>query len=427
LSLEIRTNDRLERAGGGATFRPRSSCARPPAWPLLLGAALAVTLLPAAVSSTQAQESARIGQAAPDSAFTVDYLWVLRNSLVHAEDIPPIVERARRMGVRGLLVQVVGRGDAWYRSDLLPAPEPLQGTDRDPLGELLPLAHAAGLEVHAWINCCLVWSGPHRPRDPRHVLNAHPEWIARMADGRSMTRLTPRQRERLRVEGVFLSPAHPGVRRWIADNVRELVTRYPVDGVHLDYIRQPAVAIGYDPTSRARFAMEFGVDPLMFGRAPRAERARLDSSWAAFQMDQVTEIVRGVRDVLNEVRPGLPLSAAVVADTLTALTVKRQPWSRWVREGLLDRAYLMCYAPSVPTVLHELALLREQLGVDRLVPGIAMYNTPLSTAAAKIKAARALGFPLVALYSYDSLFQRSGQWERLRSFLDDADPAEVHP
>jgi uncharacterized lipoprotein YddW (UPF0748 family) len=226
---------------------------------------------------------------------------------------------------------------------------------------------------------------------------------------------------------VFLSPAHPGVRRWIADNVRELVTRYPVDGVHLDYIRQPAVAIGYDPTSRARFAMESGVDPLMFGRAPRAERARLDSSWAAFQMDQVTEIVRGVRDVLNEVRPGLPLSAAVVADTLTALTVKHQPWSRWVRDGLLDRAYLMCYAPSVPTVLHELALLREQLGVDRLVPGIAMYNTPLSTAAAKIKAARALGFPLVALYSYDSLFQRSGQWERLRSFLDDADPAEVHP
>jgi len=386
---------------------------------VLLGAPL--------VPVARAQCTPPLGQASPDSMFTVDYLWVLRTSLVHAEDVPRIVERAKRMGVRGILVQVVGRGDAWYRSDLLPAPEPLLGTDRDPLGELLPLAHEAGLEVHAWINCCLVWSGPHRPRDPRHVINAHPEWIARMADGRSMSRLTPRQRERLQVEGVFLSPAHPGVRRWIADNVRELVTRYPVDGVHLDYIRQPTVDIGYDPTSRARFAMESGVDPLTFSRQPRSERARLESSWAAFQMEQVTEIVRGVRDAVNEVRPGLPLSAAVVADTVTALTVKRQPWSRWIRDGLLDRAYLMCYAPAVPAVLHQLSVMKEQLGVDRLVPGIAMYNTPLSAAAAKIKAARALGFPLVALYSYDSLYQRPGQWERLRSFLDANDPAEVHP
>src|SRR5207249_1966505 len=114
---------------------------------------------------------------------------------------------------------------------------------------------------------------------------------------------------------------------------------------------RPAARAGTAPGHRSRSAGRAAatrargrsrgacVDPLMFGRAPRAERARLDSSWAAFQMDQVTEIVRGVRDVLNEVRPGLPLSAAVVADTLTALTVKRQPWSRWVREGLLDRAY----------------------------------------------------------------------------------------
>src|SRR4029077_14837071 len=111
------------------------------------------------------------GTATDDTDLAGDYMWVLRNSLIHSEDIPRIIERAKRMHVRGLLVQVIGRGDAWYRSDLLPRPEPLQGADRDPACERLPLAHAAGLEVHAWVNCCLVWSGPHRPRDPRHVLN----------------------------------------------------------------------------------------------------------------------------------------------------------------------------------------------------------------------------------------------------------------
>jgi uncharacterized lipoprotein YddW (UPF0748 family) len=259
------------------------------------------------------------------------------------------------------------------------------------------------------------------------VVNAHPEWVARMTDGRSMSRLTPHQAERLHVEGVFLSPAHPRVREWIADNIKELVTRYPVDGVHLDYIRQPVVSIGNDPTTRARFALESGVDPAMIRRLPAAERARMDSAWVAFQQEQVTAIVEQVRSAMNEVRPGLPLSAAVVADTLTALTVKKQPWSKWVRDGLLDRAYLMCYAPETQVVLQQLTAMSEQLGTDRLVPGIAVYNTPLSTAAAKIKAVRALGYPAVALYSYDSLYERPGGWDQLRAYLDTRDPSEVHP
>jgi len=417
-------------AGGRATFRPRSSCAASllpavalallGAWPCAAGPAANARLAAAVDDDRGGADSA--ADIAP-----VDYMWVLRNSLVHAEDVPRIVERAKRMGVRGLLVQVIGRGDAWYRSDRLPAPEPLQGSGRDPLGELLPLAHAAGLEVHAWVNCCLVWSGPHRPRDPRHVVNAHPEWVARMTNGRSMSRLTPYQAERLHVEGVFLSPAHPRVREWIADNIRELVTRYPIDGVHLDYIRQPVVSIGNDPTTRARFALETGVDPIMFSRLPKSERAHMDSAWAVFQMEQVTAIVQQVRSAINDVRPGLPLSAAVVADTITALNVKKQAGSSWVRDGLLDRAYLMCYSPETQVVLQQLTAMSEQLGTDRLVPGIAVYNTPLATAAAKIKAVRALGYPAVALYSYDSLYERPGRWEQLRAYLDTRDPSEVHP
>jgi uncharacterized lipoprotein YddW (UPF0748 family) len=417
------------------TFRPRSSSAAAGvgaraalACAAALWLALAgVVTVPAARAADFVADTTRVPLVSPEDAGPIDYLWVLRTSLMRTEDVPLVVARAKAMGVRGLLVQVIGRGDAWYRSDRLPVPEPLIGKDRDPLGEILPLAHAAGLEVHAWINCCLVWSAPKRPVSPMHVLNTHPEWVARLADGRPMTRLTPRQRERVQVEGVFLSPAHPGVRTWIAQNVREIALRYPVDGIHLDYIRNPTVAIGYDPTSRARFALESGVDPLMFSRQPAAERARLDSAWAAFQLEQVTAIVREVRDTLQIVRPGVPLSAAVVADSLTAWKLKRQPWGRWVRDGLLDRAYLMCYAPVVQVVLQQLASVSQQVGMDRLVPGIAMYNAPLSAAAAKIKAARAMGFPAVALYSYDSLYDRPGQWDRLRGYLADRDLTEVRP
>jgi hypothetical protein len=33
----------------------------------------------------------------------------------------------------------------------------------------------------------------------------------------------------------------------------------------------------------------------------------------------------------------------------------------------------------------------------------------------------------VALYSYDSLYERPGGWEKLRAYLDTRDPSEVHP
>ena len=116
-----------------------------------------------------------------------------------------------------------------------------------------------------------------------------------------------------------------------------------------------------------------------------------------------------------------------LADTLTAQRRNRQDWSQWLRAGLLDRAFAMCYAPPVQTVLSQLAAMASQVGTSRLVPGIAVYNTPPSTAAAKIKGAEALGFPAIALYSYDSLFDGLDRWTPLRTFLGAPRALEEHP
>ena len=360
------------------------------------------------------------GPAARDTARgPFDYMWVVRTSLLSPQSVDAVVAAAREEHVKGLLVQVIGRGDAYYRSQRLPRSEALPRDDFDPLGRLVDAAHAAGIEVHAWINCMLVWSADQRPRDPHHVVNEHPEWIARMKDGRRLSQLTPRQRRNLGLEGIFLAPAHPAVRKWIAENAQEVVRRYPVDGVHLDYIRQPAVAIGWDPTTRARFAIQSGVDPGRFDRVPVAERAHVDSLWRQFQSDQVRETVEEVRDSVRAIRPGLPMSAAVIADTVTAEKYNAQTWRDWLTRGTLDRVFVMCYAPAIQTVMEQLVgYALGRVSEDRIVPGIAVYNTPPAAAAAKIKGARALGFPALALYSYDSLAEQPGYWTRLLRLLD---------
>src|SRR5439155_15660877 len=229
----------------------------------MLALPFALAVLIGSQAASPRDSGARAG--APDSieprapleraagTWPLDYLWVLRSAVRDPDEVARTVARARAMGVRGLLVQVVARGDACYRSELLPRAEFLADTSFDPLGELLPAARAVGLEVHAWINCALVWSAPRLPRDPRHVLRAHPGWVVRLPGGRPMAALTLRERRRLCVEGVFLSAAQPEVRTWIARIAAEIGARYPVDGIHLDYIRQPALSLASDPMTRAGF------------------------------------------------------------------------------------------------------------------------------------------------------------------------------
>ena len=371
-----------------------------------------------ATTSTGRADTTRTA-AADTSRGPFDYVWVVRTSLLSPGSVDQVVEAAKAQHVRGLLVQVIGRGDAYYRSDRLPRSEALPRDDFDPLGRLIEEAHAAGIEVHAWINCMLVWSAEKLPRDPRHVVNAHPEWIARMKDGRRLSQLTPRQRRQLGIEGIFLAPAQPGVRTWIAQNAQEIVRRYPVDGVHLDYIRQPRVAVGWDPSTRARFAMRTGVDPGRFDRVPAWQRPHVDSLWKEFQSDQVRAAVEEVRDSVRAVRPGLAVSAAVIADTVTAEKFNAQTWRDWLGRGSLDRVFVMCYAPSVQTVMEQLlGYSTGRVREDRIVPGIAVYNTEPAAAAAKIRGAHALGFPTLALYSYDSLAEQPGYWSRLLHLLD---------
>jgi hypothetical protein len=85
----------------------------------------------------------------------------------------------------------------------------------------------------------------------------------------------------------------------------------------------------------------------------------------------------------------------------------------------------MSYAPEVQTVMNQLVGFAAEFGVEgRVVPGFAAYNTPPAAVGAKIKGARALGFAVLALYSYEALMVHPDYWPRLRDDLEaGANPA----
>src|SRR5437763_2045106 len=102
-------------------------------------------------------------------------LWVLRSSLTSPASISALVRTAKDQGFNTLLVQVRGRGDAYYASDVEPRAADLarQPVAFDPLGTLLPAAHAANIRVHAWMSVNLIASAVDLPVSPDHLIARH--------------------------------------------------------------------------------------------------------------------------------------------------------------------------------------------------------------------------------------------------------------
>ncbi len=136
-------------------------------------ASLVVTILLADLpGAVAAQPQARENE--------VRALWVVRNTLTSPARIHTMVESAAQAGFNTLIVQVRGRGDAYYRSRWEPRAIELndQPLDFDPLAATISEAHQRGLKVHAWLNTSLLANLDSLPDNPKHVFNAHPEWLA---------------------------------------------------------------------------------------------------------------------------------------------------------------------------------------------------------------------------------------------------------
>jgi len=329
------------------------------------------------------------------------YLWVVRDALTSPESIDSLLSRASLSGANGLVVQVVGRGEAYYRSEVLPAAD-YSGTD-DPLRYLIARARPMGMEVHAWVNAFLVWSAPWMPQDSSHVVLEHPEWLMTDMDGRSTLDYGRSEREEAGLVGATLSPVEPGVRRMLGEVAAELAEGYAIDGIHLDYIRYPGSGFGFEPRARALFTFHAGEDPAGnrgYPRRPLSESAAAE--WSRWRSSKVTETVETVSAAIERSNPLVELSAAVIADPWTAEGSFGCPWREWLADGLLDMAFPMAYATD-PDAAARLAALDTRVEPQRVVYGIACYNQPIRQAWQAAEVALDRGAAGVCVFSLQAM------------------------
>lgn len=334
------------------------------------------------------------------------YFWVSRDAMSHPDSIDRLVQRAEAAGANGLIVQVVGRAEAYYRSDILPRAS-YSGFD-DPLAYLIARAKPRGMEVHAWVNAFLVWSSPAEPSDSGHVWHTNPEWFMNHSSGRSTRDFNRAEADAAGIVGATLSPALREVRAFIASIAVEIATRYQVEGIHLDYIRYPNSSFGYEPVAVAMFYNETGLLP-----------SDSPEQWREWKAKQVTMTVETVRFRLNSAAPYTLLSCAVMADPGTAASEFGSPWRDWLATGLVDFVCPMAYTADRERAL-QLARITTAEFASNVVYGIAVYNQGVAGALAGASEALARGAGGVCVYSLNSLPQ--GGEAVLRSFWGTGSP-----
>ena len=145
-----------------------------------------------------------------------------------------MVARVAGSGLNAIFFQVRPESDALYASSLEPWSRFLSGTQGedpgyDPLAILLELAHARGLEVHAWLN-------PYRGMSSTSATTASTH-VTRTLSSHAIRYGT----------AIVMDPGAPEVRAHVLSVIADLADHYDVDGIHFDDYFYPYPDAGGTP------------------------------------------------------------------------------------------------------------------------------------------------------------------------------------
>jgi len=377
----------------------------------------AVALLPA-----QRLVAAR----ARDGKQEVRALWVTRGTLATPTGIAQMVRAAQDGGFNTLIVQVRGRGDAYYRSKFEPRAAELERLpDFDPLAETLTRAHQAGLKVHAWVAINLVSSAVDLPRSRQHIIYRQPDWLmvprelaAEMmnVDPRSpeyVGRLARWTRAHARdVGGLYASPIHPWAATHVTAVIDDIVSNYEIDGVHLDYVRYPGEEFDYSRPALQQFKVAIRPQLSDDERRRADAQERIDplayatlfkERWTSFRQSRLTTLLMRVRTAIKAAKPEIILSAAVLPDATHAKESRLQDWRLWLDQSLLDALCPMAYTQDVDAFSDQVRGAQDVAGDVSVWAGVGAYRLSSTATLAHIAAARRLKAAGIILFSYDSL------------------------
>ena len=269
-------------------------------------------------------------------------IWVSSSDVLTPENVDGLVERCRQARLNTLVVSIFVRNSLVAKSDLMPMGKNV-AEGFDPLGYLIEKARAADIEVHPWF--CATYRDRHFRSWFHQQRGVNVDMIDKSGKPISLGADVHR----------------PEYRDFIVDLMIGVARDYPVDGIHLDYIR--TMGRCYCDKCRSEFSGKYG--------KPLAEAT--DEEWIAWQRGAIGEIVRRTAEGVRQVRPGAIMSAAVFSNMPGGASQGQDPGG-WANGGWIDVVMPMDYQMQT---LHVRSNERQFLAAldddDKLATGLSLY------------------------------------------------------
>jgi uncharacterized lipoprotein YddW (UPF0748 family) len=310
------------------------------------------------------------------------------------EEITKLVDFAKRARIKILFVQVYRANQSWFPSkvaDPSPYEACVKALSEDPLALLIKETHAAGIEVHAWLNLLSLSQNKDAP-----LLKKYGAGI--------LTKNTLRKRrlEDYRIDNqYFLEPGDPAVRKELSEVVKELLNAYPaLDGILFDYIRYPDKnpAYGYTEANIARFKKATGCGKI----------EETSPAWQDWKRAQVTELLEGLVEKTRALRPNIQVASTGCAPYIRAYYEAFQDWPSWLDRGLVDFVAFMSYSQDTAQFSRWIADARKRTAdFSKVDIAIGAYKEVGSagTFARQYELCRQAGPGACAIFHYGSLLE----------------------
>ncbi|MHB8838842.1 MAG: glycoside hydrolase family 10 protein [Gemmatimonadaceae bacterium] len=293
--------------------------------------------------------------------------WPTRTGLTQTEamaEMRTILDKAVALRMNAVILHVRASGDALYRSSLEPWAKSLTGTQGgdpgwDPLATWVDEAHLRGLELHAWFNPFRAGNVSDSTKlAANHLWKTRPD-LARVWEGQ-----------------LWFDPGEPDVHTWTLNVIKDVITRYDVDAVHLDDYFYP-----YPQGSAPVFNDDVSYNKYL--AADSAPMARAD--WRRRNVDTFIQAlyttVHSTRPVVKVGispfgiwRPGNPAGITGL-DAYTAIFADSK---KWLENGWVDYFAPQLYWSLASTGQNFTALLDWWISVNsqkrHLWPGLAAYR-----------------------------------------------------
>ncbi|OGV52634.1 MAG: hypothetical protein A2017_20750 [Lentisphaerae bacterium GWF2_44_16] len=184
----------------------------------------------------------------------------------------------------------------------------------DPFAEFRKICSEFGMELQAAVAVI-----PEGGEKLKGILIEHPEWAARSREGT--------------VKG-WLDPAVPEVKEYRIKDIVELVKKYDLDGICLDFCR-----LSGGPSDRGAeiYKAETGIDPR---KVTIGSKEYID--WYMWTGNHLTDLVKRIHEEIKKAKPDCKLSAYVQGVKFNGEDKYReyhQNFTEWLRKGYLDMIY----------------------------------------------------------------------------------------